>query len=603
MEKPRGFFISHSCDKYFSMQERDGEDSFLTTRQFKITDNEISTEEFKRSEGQLNQDPGNLECLKESEIRQVSSNAHVEDMNGVNSCNFETSKGEGFLELPGPPKVADDEACGLVHCQTDEINQSEISENLKHPQAGQQQEAVEDTRREYFEVMGEKNKSAGEKKVHHVLNATENMLQIEYTGELGLVVEKEENTKNDIGLDEYVEFNTDQKIFNKEIQLCIQKETSDLEKDKKGASIEDKHSDLSSNQVLSVTETTLEQKNEALVHIPKFTVCDLGMGIQSVAQGCAKEENTDNFSIAHAALEPGKERSSEGINSKKAERSFDFVGGKECLKAIGCREDKITKKDDNEKITDHSTKDGSILTKAASQDTQTGEEVTFKGEDTVDEQLEKKPAIDGLDISIEEEVAIVGEKKHTDAPATVYNEKSQDTTESSKQLNSHLAQNEVQDKDSSDTLSITDIEDKCSLQVDNPQMPQIYPGTTSELDALEKYVHKKGQELETMEALAEEAIHKEASISPVTSKDNEMDAEKLTREESNTEAIEEHDNGLLLVSVQDGATKTSNDEENDAEKPHKVVGFYHKFQSYMVYLEIYSLHICLTIETYPSCRL
>lgn len=596
------------------MQKREGEDTYLTTAQFKSTSTECLLADFNKSEGQLNHHP---------ELKESQKTSSFETGKDTIKSTFGTSEGGSFLEPFSAPKVANDKVSSLEHYQADELNQSEreMSENENQQQKGEQLGTFEEIRREEYEQTEENIETAEQdNKSHDVLKVMESSPQMAKTGDPKFKIEEEDTTKNDVTVEQHIEVISNQLDSSKESQHSIEKETKGSDKDEIQGIKKDKSTDLSSTEVLN--EATVDLNGEASDR--DLTVNIFNKDVQSATNACNKDGNassTSSTDAIHFQEEFGEEGFA-GVMSKEAEKSFDLAGEEKGPEAIGSSGKMGIEKDEKDNITFNSIENDSILNVAASQEIQNDEEATFKTGDIAKEKLEMESVTE----SSEQGARIEEEEKHKEATTNVCNIKFQDTTESYDRDNDGaLVDNEMHDKnitgsskqeagiegeekqkEAPTTASNMKIQD--TTESEEPENAEDYKELEStklvghpESSSLQQNETEKkklelnavAEQLETS-ALKDDArtttcVKEEGNEPKITGKylteekDNEKDAEKLNEEESSTKIKKEGSaNELSPEFIQEYSTAASKEEEDEAEKFKEEVRFCLNFFSSLV---------------------
>ncbi|PON84255.1 hypothetical protein TorRG33x02_200090 [Trema orientale] len=430
--------------------------TYSTTGQSEKTVNEVFPVELKKGESQLNEHPETGEFI--SENKQVAGSTEVEIVNNVVDGNFGNLEDGSFLAAPSGPTVRNEEASKPEHCLVDELNPSEteISENAKHLEKGQEFGVVEETARE-GEAVEEKNQKADQyDKNHDIQNTTETSSHVKKSEEVKFEVEGEEIVKNKINLDQNVNVILNQKDSADEGPRSTEKETKDL-KEK-----EDSHTEVFSNEVSSILEPTLEHDNEVSVHTPDLTV---NKDVQSVSETFPKDEKTDNNLSREATLLQEEYTQERGFKEKEQDKCIDLSTERKVSEAIYPSEN-IGTEDEKDLITHDHIGDASISTIASSQESQKNE----TGE-SVKDKLETVSVADEVGV---EDAEITEEEKHKEVPGTACKEKIQDTNELSKHEKDEAPiENEIQNKSSSVTLNEAKAEDTSSQELDNPDILKV----------------------------------------------------------------------------------------------------------------------------------
>ncbi|KAF3444607.1 hypothetical protein FNV43_RR14299 [Rhamnella rubrinervis] len=576
-----------------SHTKREGEDIYLTTAQFESTSTECFLAEFNKSEGQF---------YCHSEFKEFERTSSFETRKDTIKSNFGISEGGSFLEPLSAPKVADDKVSSLEHCQADELNQSEreMSENENWQQKGEQLGTSEEIRREEYEQTEEDIKTAEQDhKRHDILKVMVNSPQIPKTGDPKFKIEEEDTMKNNVTVEQYIEVISNQPEPSKESKHSTEEETKGLDKDE--IQMEDKSTDLSSNEVLN--EATMDQNGESSAC--QLIVNSFNKDAQSATNACTKEGNVTNTSSTDAIpyQEEFGEEGLPGVMNKEADTSFDLAGEEKGPEANGSSRKMAIEKDEKDNIIVNSIENDSIPNVAANQEIQNDEEPTFKTGDIVKEKLEMESVTE----SREQEAQIEEEEKNKEAPTKACNIKIQDTTESNERENDGaLVDNEMHDNNitgSSEQEAGVDKEEKHKEAPTTASNKKIQDTTVSEepenvedyegLESSKLAGHPESSSLQQNEpelelnVIAEQleiaarkddvitttCIKRESNEPKITGKDlteeqdNEKDAERLKEKESSTKIRKEGGvNELSPEFIQEDSTATSNDEEDEAEK-------------------------------------
>ncbi|PON41574.1 hypothetical protein PanWU01x14_288460 [Parasponia andersonii] len=510
------------------------EDTYSTTGQSEKTANEVFPVELKKGKSQLNEHPETGEFI--SENKQVAGSTEVEIVNNVVDGNFGNLEDGSTLAAPSGPTVQNEEASKPEHCLVDELNplETEISENAKHLEKGQEFGVVEETARE-GEVVEEKNQKADQyDKNHDIQNATETSSHVTKSEGVKFEVEGEEIVKNKINLDQNVNVILNQKDSSDEGPRSMEKETKDLKE-------KDSHTDVFSDEVSSILERTLEHDNEVSVHTPDLTV---NKDVQSVSETFPRDEKTNN-NLSREATPLQEEYTEErGFKEKEQDKCIDLSTEGKVSEAIYPSEN-IGTEDEKDLITHDHIGDASISTIASSQESQNNETG-----DSVKDKLEMVSVVDEVDI---DDAEFTEEEKHKEVSGTTCKQKNQDTNELSKHEKDEAPiENEVQNKSSSVTLNEAKAEDTSSQELDNPDILKV--NTEIRLDDIAK--ESQIEVTKQSEVLEETVQVNDTASGDVNSDDNseqELDSSSRKHEDS-------HGGGVGLV-ITEAAVEEAQDTE------------------------------------------